>query len=522
MKQVYCLYRVSSLGQVEKNDIPMQKIACHTFAECQGWEIVKEFAEKGISGYKRHMEERDAIMQIKEDALLGKFEILLVFTFDRIGRRDDETPFVVEWMVKQGVAVWSVCEGEQRFDNHVDKLTNYIRYWQAAGESERISERTRTRIRQLTSEGRFTGGVCPFGYKLVRQGRENKKGQSLYDMDIDEDEAKIVRLMFEKTALEGYGAYRLANLLNERQLYPRSGRPRNGVSLYGILKNQLYTGVVRKADASAHCPELQIVPDELYQEAQKLREARTKRKAAERTAPSIRGAALLNGFLYCGTCGSRMSSNHVVRHHVRADGSITVSRTQRYYCCQKKDGLRCQCIVQHTYVTAKVEALFLKQLSDLLLPLLSCSPQELAEQRVCQTRSEIGERYTQVEADRNTVAEEIALLEQETLACLRGKSKFSAQQISDLLASKKCVAEQIDKQLCSFQAELLALNAVVRETQFRIEKHQHLWIEYQTACFERKKVILSCFVLDVKISIGYTLGITECGHIANLELIKQT
>ena len=50
--------------------------------------------------------------------------------FDRIGRRDDETPFVVEWLVRNGVSVWSVCEGEQRFDNHVDKLTNYIRYWQ--------------------------------------------------------------------------------------------------------------------------------------------------------------------------------------------------------------------------------------------------------------------------------------------------------------------------------------------------------------------------------------------------------
>ena len=93
--------------------------------------------------------------------------------FDRIGRRDDETPFAVEWLVRNGVSVWSVCEGEQRFDNHVDKFTNYIRYWQAAGESEKISERTRTRIRQLTEEGCFTGGQCPYGYRLVRGKRLN-------------------------------------------------------------------------------------------------------------------------------------------------------------------------------------------------------------------------------------------------------------------------------------------------------------------------------------------------------------
>ena len=33
-------------------------------------------------------------------------------------------------------------EGQQRFDSHTDKLTNYIRFWQADGESEKTSIRT--------------------------------------------------------------------------------------------------------------------------------------------------------------------------------------------------------------------------------------------------------------------------------------------------------------------------------------------------------------------------------------------
>ena len=89
-----------------------------------------------------------------EDALAGKYDILLIYMFDhRIGRRDDETVFVVEWLTRNGIAVWSVCIGGQQFDNHVDKLANYIRYWQAARESEKISKCTRTRIRQLTEAG---------------------------------------------------------------------------------------------------------------------------------------------------------------------------------------------------------------------------------------------------------------------------------------------------------------------------------------------------------------------------------
>ena len=172
VRRVVCLYRVSSVGQVEKDDIPMQKQSCREFVQRQtGWEIVKEFSEKGVSGFKKSAKDRDAIQEIQKLALQGGFDILLVFMFDRLGRRDDETPFVVEWFVKQNIEVWSAMEGQQRFDNHVDKLLNYIRYWQASGESIKTSMRVKTRIEQLTQEGHFTGGRAPFGYRAEKTGR---------------------------------------------------------------------------------------------------------------------------------------------------------------------------------------------------------------------------------------------------------------------------------------------------------------------------------------------------------------
>lgn len=33
-----------------------------------------------------------------------RFDVLLVFMFDRLGRRDDETPFVVEWFASRASA----------------------------------------------------------------------------------------------------------------------------------------------------------------------------------------------------------------------------------------------------------------------------------------------------------------------------------------------------------------------------------------------------------------------------------
>ena len=113
MKRVNTLYRVSTKKQVDvtKDDIPMQRIACHEFAERQGWTITKEYSEKGISGFKVSAEDRDAIQDLKTAALNKEFDVLLVFMFDRIGRIDDETPFVVEWFVHHVIEVWSLKEG---------------------------------------------------------------------------------------------------------------------------------------------------------------------------------------------------------------------------------------------------------------------------------------------------------------------------------------------------------------------------------------------------------------------------
>lgn len=103
-KRVVCVYRVSIVGQVDRDDIPMQKQYCREFSQRQsGWEIVKEFSEKGVSSFKISAKDRDAIQEIQKMALQGEFDILLVFMSDRLGRKDDEAPFVVEWFLKQNI-----------------------------------------------------------------------------------------------------------------------------------------------------------------------------------------------------------------------------------------------------------------------------------------------------------------------------------------------------------------------------------------------------------------------------------
>ena len=110
--RVLCLYRVSTdkqLYQTDNNeaDIPMQRKRCRKYCESMDWTIVCELQEEGVSGHKVRAENRDKIQLIKEYAKQKKFDILLVFMFDRIGHISDETPFVVEWFVRNGIRVWS-------------------------------------------------------------------------------------------------------------------------------------------------------------------------------------------------------------------------------------------------------------------------------------------------------------------------------------------------------------------------------------------------------------------------------
>ena len=261
----------------------MQRKACHAFCEKMGWTIVHEEQEDGVSGHKVRAENRDKLQIIKERARQGKFDILLVFMFDRIGRIADETPFVVEWFVKNGVRVWSTQEGEQRFDNHTDKLTNYIRFWQADGESEKTSIRTKTALGQLVEDGGFKGGVAPYGYDLVKSGRVNKRKHEVYELALNETEAAVVRIVFDKYVHEGYGAQRITTYLNN----------------LGILCNLTYTGVLR---------------------------------SGESRSPVL---SHLSGNVYCGHCGARLNLTTSGKAYPCKEDPHRVIKRVRYICYGK-------------------------------------------------------------------------------------------------------------------------------------------------------------------------------------------
>jgi len=120
MPLVYCLYRET---QNSGYDINQQRLACHLFASKHNWEISQEFFENKSSAIRMNFNTQDGLKRVHDDALFGEFDILLVFSTDCIGCRPSESPFVINYLLEQGVQVYSVQEGKQQINTDIQRLT---------------------------------------------------------------------------------------------------------------------------------------------------------------------------------------------------------------------------------------------------------------------------------------------------------------------------------------------------------------------------------------------------------------
>jgi len=523
-KIAYHLYRVSTLKQVdrEKDDIPMQRQACREFSTRQGWVVGKEFEEKGISGYKVSAENRDAIQDLKEAAQHGEFDVLLVFMFDRIGRIDDETPFVVEWFVKQGIEVWSVKEGEQRFEHHVDKLTNYIRFWQAAGESEKTSMRTKTRLGQIVQEGCFRGGVAPYGYRLEKQGRMNKKNHELYEIMVDEDEAVVVRKMFDLYIVQGYGSHRIGTYLTEQGVLNRSGNNFTNVTINHMLKNRAYLGILRSGETESEIfPELQIIDPHTFDTAQNIA---LQRSAAyqERCIPlNTRGSSLLSGNVFCGHCGARLTVTTNGKKYERQDGDITTTVRTRYVCYNRTRHHHL-CDGQTGYTVRKLDSVVDTVVRDLFARLNDVPKDALIAERYAAQEAEVQLQLTAARANLQARTAEVMEYEAEVLKVIRGESRLNSELLNKLYeqAKEDCTAAEQTVRQCEQVLKASGERRAALEQQFDTMQS---WAALYGECdMATKKMIVAYLMRSVRVKRDYEIEIDLAIDCEQLGLASNT
>ena len=513
-KRVQCLYRVSTEQQVTYNDkkqadIPMQRMACRKFAAEHGWEIVFEDQEDGISGHKIRAENRDKIQLIKQRAKKKQFDILLVFMFDRIGRIADETPFVVEWFVKNGISVWSTQEGEQRFDNHTDKLINYIRFWQADGESEKTSIRTAAGIRRLTEDGYFTGGIAPYGYNMQKLGRKNKRGQDVSDLVINENEAEIVRLIYHKYVYENCGTQRIANFLIEKGIKNRAGKNWHPSSINNILGNITYTGILRSADSRSEVLEQLIIIDQAtFNKAQNIKNSRKKTNNSLQTAAiATKSQALLSGKVFCGHCGARLNLTTSGKYTSLAKNMPKNSKRRRYV-CYGKTRKQTDCDGQTGYTAHILDDIIDKMLHEIFKQLGSVSKQDLLNKQFAKDMNTRQIVLKQAKQNYLKASQELAVLKKEVLKALQGESSFSPEILNQMLIEAE-QKENIYRQMYEEEVKNYADEENIRQGLGQKYDEVISYAQmYEFAEFETKKMIISTLIERIEVSRDYQVKVT--------------
>lgn len=523
-ERVDCLYRVSTTKQVDHDelnqaDIPVQRKACRDFADKMGWVIVNEEQETGVSGYKVSANDRDKLQLIKKRAEQGKFDILLVFMFDRLGRKSDETPFVVEWFVKHGVRVWSVNEGEQRFESHTDRLTNYIRYWQADGESQKTSIRTKTAMGQMVQEGRFRGGGVPYGYRLAPSGILNKRKHEVCKLEIDEDEARVVRMMFNLCVGSGYGRSKIANMISGQGIKTRSGTNWHEATVGHILHNIAYTGVLRSGESQSEIfEELQIVDPDTFALAQKLMAERVNEFNAQRTMPkNISGQALLSGNVFCGHCGGRLTltTNGTVQHNLKGG---TVFRRRVRYVCYNKTRHRVDCDGQTGYTTHILDGLVTRVLHQVFDKMKSIREDEIVSRTQMNVEASVKDQLAAARKEFAKATKEYEAVKAKLYDVIRGKSNLPESVLSEMADEAKAKMMEASEKVIelSSEAEKNSSRAEeIRRDYRRILKWSELFDESDMAT---KKMVAGYLIKRIDVYTDYRLHIEFNVNFAQFEL----
>jgi len=514
-KRVFCLYRVSTTGQLdkrtkenEKDDIPMQKRACEEFCARMGWEIVDSRSEKGISGYKVSANDRDAIIDIREAAQQKKFDILLVYMFDRLGRKEDETPFIVQWFINKGVEVWSTVEGQQKIEQHVDKLLNYIRFWQAQGESEKTSARVKTAQAQLIQDGHFRGGTVPYGYRLEHKGRFNKKGFPLGDLVIHEQEAAVVKTISDRYVNHGYGTHRICGYLAENGMTAKDGRRFINTTIQNMLKRPTYVGILSGVDVQSDIiPELQIISPAVFDRAQEILRERSSEYNERRRIPlNTKGNALLSGNVFCGHCDARLTLTTNGKKYLRKDGHTTITPKIRYVCYNKTRHPE-TCNGQTGYTSSKLDNVIERVVESIFSRVKEKPSDQFINTQFNERIAGIKLNLEQARAALNSEIQVMSVLEGELLKVIQGTSELKPEMLNKKYEETE--RSITDKKLIvdSFEAELTNSKEMMHQVT-RQYNDVLTWADmFNDSAIDVKKMIVAQLISSVRVSVGYKIEI---------------
>jgi len=341
-KRAVAYVRVSTHMQVDGYSLDAQKASIERYARAHDIEIVKVYKDEGRSG--KSIAGREDFINMLNDIESGAVTVdyIIVYKLSRFGRNSADVLKSLQRIQLHNVNL--ICADEGLNSEHAySKLMLTVLSAVAELERENIVEQTMSGRKQKAAEGRWNGGFPPYGYSLNEDDI----------LEINEDEAKAVRVIYDKYVNDGMGFNGIAKYLN-RQGYAKIPRKNGTLTSWSaklvrdVIDNPVYKGyiaygrrkkekikgteneyrLVRQKDylcvKGRHKP---IVSEEVWEAARNLREETGVASPPSSGRPRTH---LLSGILRCPECGGPMYTNK--NGWTRKDGTEI---ERHYYTCSR-------------------------------------------------------------------------------------------------------------------------------------------------------------------------------------------
>ena len=301
----YC--RVSTEKEAQIDSLEKQIEFFNEFIKKNNYELYKLYADEGISGKQiKHRKQFQAMMQ---DAKTKKFDKVVVKDVSRFARNTVDLLQSIRELKSYGIQVDFLNNGEVMEGGSEFILT--ILGAMAQQESANMSKRVKFGKDITAKKGRVPNLV--FGYDKI-------PGEK-YTLKINEEEAKIVKEIFESYVYKGMGTTKIAWELNDRGIRTKKTKSKwVQTSIVRMLKNPIYTGRVtnKKSEITdfitgsrkdlpeedwivADKPEMRIISDELFNRAQDILAQRS--NEFKLNSKREKTEYVFSTLIYCKHCG---------------------------------------------------------------------------------------------------------------------------------------------------------------------------------------------------------------------------
>ena len=243
-KKAYCLYLRKSRADLELEARgEFETLARHEaqlmeIADRMGLYIAKIYREL-VSG--ESIEDRPQMQQLLNDIYEGKYEGVLVMEIERLARGNTTDQGRVAEAFK--ISNTKIITPTKTYDPNDEYDEEYFEFSLFMSRKEYKTIRRRMQAGTIASvkEGNYLGAHRPYGYNIVKKGRNNRT------LEIFEEEAEVIRMMFDWYVNDGLTFGEIAKKLSsmgiptqrKTQLEWSHGTVRD------MLSNVVYIGKVR-------------------------------------------------------------------------------------------------------------------------------------------------------------------------------------------------------------------------------------------------------------------------------------